>query len=145
MVAKFKSAADFQPVVGWDLDQITLDKWHVMFLFNNGWNLLNVAAAFSHRTADDGLEYVYDIYGARSSLRLERLLRERIVGVRVSAPDRLSLQFSNDDELVIHDAPDFCSWWFIPLDNPSDPSHALSWSISDFDPDDPDPFENSVS
>lgn len=134
MVAKFKTAAEFKPVIGWELYQVTLDKWHVMFLFNNGWNLLNVAAALTHRTADNGLEYVFDIYGKRAPLRLERLLRERVVDVQVSTADRLSLQFSNDDELVIHDAPDFCSWWFIPLDNPSDPLHAQSWSISDFDP-----------
>lgn len=136
MVAKFKSAADFKPVLGWELYQITLDKWHVMFLFNNGWNLLNVAAALSHRTADNGQEYFYDIYGERSALRLERLLREHVVDVRVSSSERLTLQFSNGDELSIHDNSEICSWWFIPIDNPSDQSHAHSWSISDMNPED---------
>jgi hypothetical protein len=45
MVSGFRSAEDFQPVIGWQLYQVTLDKYHVMFFFENGWQLLNVAHA----------------------------------------------------------------------------------------------------
>lgn len=134
MVAKFQSAKDFEPVIGWELYQITLDKWNLMFLFNNGWNLLNVAAALTHRTADNAQEYTYEIYGTRSASRLDRLLRESVIGASVAEPDRLTLEFSNQDELIIHDHPDLCSWWFTPLDNPADPTHQHSWSISDIEP-----------
>ena len=134
MVSKFRSAKDFEPVIGWKLYQITLDKWNLMFLFNNGWNLLNVAAALSHKTADDGLEYTYEIYGRRDRLRLDRLLRESVISVSVLEPERLTLEFSNKDTLIIHDHPYHCSWWFTPLDNPSDPSHKHSWAISDTEP-----------
>lgn len=134
MVSRFKSVSDFEPVIGWELYQVTLDKYHVMFLFNNGWNLMNVAAAFTHRSASDRLEYTFDIYGERAELHLTRLLREKVTEIRIPRPDRLTLIFSNRDELDIHDDPSHQSWWFIPVDDPLRPKNDHPWSISDTEP-----------
>jgi len=37
------------------------------------------------------------------------------------------LLFENDDELVIHDNPESCSWWFMPV-NAADEDN---WYIGD--------------
>ncbi len=57
MVAGFDKAEDFAPVVRWELYQVTLDKYHVMFYFQNGWQLLDVAYSFSHSSADGSVNY----------------------------------------------------------------------------------------
>ena len=59
MVVGFQDARDFNPVVGWELYQITFDKYHIGFLFENGWQLLNVAHRFSHRSRDGSVDYTY--------------------------------------------------------------------------------------
>lgn len=130
MVSGFQSSDDFRPVIGWELYQVTLDKYHVMFHFENGWQLLNVANAFSYRSADGSVSYTYEIYGTRKWLEVDRILRERVVAVEIRAPDRLSLIFRNGDELTVHDAPTLRSWWFLPVPNADDPEQPL-WSLSD--------------
>jgi hypothetical protein len=127
MVAGFKDAEDFAPVIGWELYQITLDKYHVMFLFENGWQLLNVAHCFSHRSRDRTVEYTYETGGADNTNRLDRLLRTRITKVFVQSERELVLVFENGDELIVYDHPRFCSWWFMPVADSAYPEKALAW------------------
>lgn len=133
MVSGFRSAEDFRPVVGWELYQVTLDKYHVMFFFENGWQLLNVAHAFSYRSADGSVAYTYDIEGPRKRIELDRVLRERVVEVSVRGKDRLALIFGNGDELTVHDSPELRSWWFQPMPDPDDPEKEPGWRFSDED------------
>lgn len=128
MVAGFRNAADFEPIIGWELYQVTLDKWHVMFFFQNGAQLLNVAYAFSHRSHDGSVDYTFEIYGPRQELSLNRVLRQRVVAVTVPSSDRLVLRFENEDEVTIHDSPDMQSWWFMPVNSTGD---TASWELSD--------------
>jgi len=131
MVSGFRSAENFRPVVGWELFQITLDKYHVMFFFENGWKLLNVAHAFSYRSVDGSVDYTFEIYGPHKSIEVDRILHERVAEVEVRSKDRLTLIFENGDELTVHDSPEFRSWWFMPVDNPSDPESVHAWSFFD--------------
>jgi hypothetical protein len=131
MVSGFRSAEDFRPVVGWELYQVTLDKYHVMFFFENGWQLLNVAYAFSYRSADGSVDYTYAIDGVGKSIDVDRILRERVVDVTVRAKDRLALTFANGDELIVHDTPQYRSWWFQPMPNPAFPETEPGWCFSD--------------
>lgn len=50
MAIGFSERFDFSPIIGWELDQVTIDMYHVMFLFDGGLGLLNVADQFSLRT-----------------------------------------------------------------------------------------------
>jgi hypothetical protein len=131
VVNGFRSAEDFRPVVGWELCEVTLDKYHVMFLFENGWQLLNVAHAFSYRSADGSVAYTYEVDGPRHSIEVHRILRERVAAVEVRAKDRLALIFENGDELTVHDTPDLRSWWFQPMSDPKYPEKAQGWCFSD--------------
>jgi hypothetical protein len=131
MVSGFRSAEDFRPVVGWELYQVTLDKYHVMFFFENGWQLLNIAYAFSYRSADGSVAYTFEIEGPRKTIEVDRILRERVVEVEVRAKDRLTLIFRNGDELTVHDAPELRSWWFQPMPDPNYPEKAQGWCLSD--------------
>lgn len=112
MALGFTDRFDFTPVVGWELYQVTLDKYHVMFWFQNGHALLNVAGAFAFRTADGSVVYKYDLYGEEKFLNLDRILRVEITDVRIVSREQLDLKFSNGDILSIFDAPEFRSWWF---------------------------------
>ncbi len=134
MALGFKTSADFSPVVGWELYQVTLDKYHVMFFFENGWQLLNVAHSFSHRSADDRVSYTFELYGDRKTVELDRLLRKKVTEVNVRGRDRLALMFEGGDELIVHDHPDSRSWWFMPINNPDDERSRASWAISDVEP-----------
>lgn len=127
MVAGFQDARDFAPVVGWELYQVTLDKYHVMFFFENGWQLLNVAHRFSHRSHDRQVDYSYQTGGEGNFNQLDRLLRERVSEVIILSERELILAFENGDELVVHDDPQVCSWWFMPVDDPAYPEKALAW------------------
>ena len=131
MVSGFSNAEDFQPVVGWELYQVTLDKYHVMFFFENGWQLLNVAYAFSYRSADGAVAYTYEVECAGGTIEVDRILRERITQVEVTARDRLAIIFANGDALTIHDTPEYRSWWFQPMSDPEYPAKARGWSLSD--------------
>ena len=133
MVAGFDNAEDFAPVVGWELYQVTVDKYHVMFLFDNGWQLLNVAHSFSYRSADGIVSYTYEIYGAGKGLNVDGILRQRVTEVEVRNKRELALIFQNGDELSVHDHPDYRSWWFMPVSDPASPAEAQGWSMSDDD------------
>lgn len=131
MVSGFRSADDFRPVIGWELYQVTLDKYHVMFFFENGWQLLNVAHAFSYRSSDGSVVYTYEINGLNKAIEVDRILRERVMDVSVPTEDRLTLTFGNVDELTVHDTPKVQSWWFQPVFDPEDPEKADGWNFFD--------------
>lgn len=131
MVSGFDSPDDFRPILGWELYQVTLDKYHVMFFFENGWQLLNVAHAFSYRSADGSVAYTYDIDGSSTNIDVARVLRERVIEVEVRDRDRLTLIFQNGDELTVHDLPKLRSWWFQPMPDPDYPEKEQGWGFSD--------------
>jgi len=131
MVSGFHDAEQFRPVLGWELYQVTLDKYHVMFFFENGWQLLNVAHAFSYRSVDGAVAYTYETEGSCKSIEVDRILRERVTRVDVRARDRLALIFANGDELTIHDSPEYRSWWFQPMPDPDYPEKGQGWCLSD--------------
>ena len=133
MVIGFENAEDFGPVVGWELYRVTLDKYHVMFYFQNGWQLLNVAHSFSHKSADGSVDYTFEIYGTHKRLELDRLLRRIVVRVVVAARDRLALVFDNGDELIIHDDPKFRSWWFMAVPDRMFPDKPQWQGLSDLE------------
>lgn len=136
MVTGFRNANDFTPVVGWELYQVTLDKYHVMFFFENGWQLLNVAHRFSHRSSDGQVEYTYTTGGGGNASQLDRLLRERVSDVIVRSERELVLVFGNGDELIVHDDPHVRSWWFMPVPDPAYPEKAQAWGKWDEDGED---------
>ena len=134
MVSGFQSSDDFGAVLGWELYQVTLDKFHVMFFFEGGQQLLNVAHSFSHLSADGTINYTYELYGSRKAIEVDRLLRRKVVSVNVLSRDRLSLVFDNEDQLIIHDHPEMQSWWFIPVQGHlSTVGDASLWELSDED------------
>lgn len=136
MVAGFQNAQDFAPVIGWELYQITLDKYHVMFFFENGWQLLNVAYRFSHLSREGDVNYTYETGGRGAANQLHRLLRERVIDVIVQSERELALVFANGDRLIVHDDPRLRSWWFMPVDDPAYPEKAVAWSRWDDDGED---------
>lgn len=136
MVAGFQEARDFASVVGWELYQVTLDKYHVMFFFENGWQLLNVAHRFSHQSRDGTVNYTYDTGGGGNTNQLDRLLRERVSEVVVQSERELALVFDNGDRLIVHDDLRVRSWWFMPVDDPAYPEKAIAWGKSDQDGED---------
>lgn len=113
MAGGFKSSQDFSAIVGWELYQVTLDKYHVIFYFNNGWSLLNVAHSFAHTCTAENIDYVYEIYGEKKQLELDRLLRNKVDEVKIIGKDRLDLVFGTGDILSIFDSPEVTSWWFM--------------------------------
>ena len=120
-------------MVGWELNQVTIDKYHVMSFFDvaGSQQLLNIAHSFSFRSADSTLSYPYEVYGLSKMLNVESLLRQRITEVRVRSRRELVLAFENGDELTIHDDPEYCSWWFMPISDSRTPDTPGGWSISD--------------
>jgi hypothetical protein len=91
MAIGFSDRFDFGPIVGWELYQVTIDKYHVMFWFENEHCLLNVADRFSFMSADQAVSYTYEIYGPQKSLNLDRILRVKVVDVRIVSKDQLDL------------------------------------------------------
>ncbi len=134
MAIGFGSSSDFAPVVGWELYQVVLDKYHVMFLFENGWQLMNVAHSFTHRSADSRVSYTFELYGDRKVLELDRVLRKKVTEVTVLSRDRLALMFEGGDEIIVHDHPDVRSWWFMPIQHPDSEHDRAGWAISDDEP-----------
>jgi hypothetical protein len=113
MAIGFTRLSDFDRIVGWELYQVTIDKYHVMFWFENKHALLNVADRFSYRSSDGLIDYAYEIYGDRKFLNLDPILRIRIERIVIVSKDRLDLIFENGDTLSVYDNPDLCSWWFL--------------------------------
>ena len=101
MVIGFKDAARFAFIVGWELDQVTFDKYHVMFHFHSN-RLLNVAHSYGLRSPDGALSYVYKIYGAPEVALVHPILRERVVEVRVASADQLASDRLDTSLSVIH-------------------------------------------
>ena len=110
MALGFHDNSIFKPIIGWELYQLTIDKFHVMFYFNNGWAFLNVAYKFALKSPEQD-KHVYEIYGNRKLLHIDPILRCEITDVRISSIEQLDIQFSNNYVLEIYDDPDICSWW----------------------------------
>jgi hypothetical protein len=121
----------------WELYQVEIDKYHVMFWFENGYCLLNAAYRFGFRSADGSVEYVYDVQapGSRKSLNVDSILRQPITAVDALDERQLALTFATGDTLVIHDSPTMRSAWFYRYHS-SDPNSPLLWSENDVDGED---------
>lgn len=115
----------------WELYQVGIDKYHVMFWFENGHCLLNAAYRFEFASASFSQSFTYDVQAAgnRKFLCVDPLLRKKIRSVRALDERRLALRFEAGD-LIIHDAPDMRSAWFYRFD-PSDHDAGLLWSVDD--------------
>ena len=138
MAGGFRDSYDFTPIIGWELYQVTLDKYVVMFFFNNGWGLLNVAHSFSLLDPrDPESSYKYEIYGPNKSLAVDSILRERVVSAMPRDVDRLDLHFSNGRVLTVYDDPSMRSWWFMGGHSPDnwESSPPEIAALSDLEPD----------
>jgi hypothetical protein len=113
MAIGFSDRIDFSSIVGWELYQVTIDKYHVMFWFQNGYALLNVADSFSFRSANGSVRYTYEIYGSQKMLAVDSILRAAIKETRIVSKDWLQLHFETGDVLSIRDNPGLRSWWFM--------------------------------
>src|SRR5262245_55125918 len=124
-----------EELTGWELYQVQVDKHHVMFWFENGHCLLNVAFRFSFCSGDRSLEYVYDVQapGDRKFLNVDSILRHPITTVEALDERQLGLIFDTGDTLVIHDSPEDRSAWFYRYD-PTNHSGPLLWAVDDEEP-----------
>lgn len=113
MAVGFSAAHNFDPIIGWELYQVTIDKYHIMFWFNDGRDLLNVANKFSYSSADDAVNFVYDIYGPEKLIAIDRILRQAILSWKIASKNELIITFENGDQLSVLDNPKIRSWWFI--------------------------------
>ena len=138
MAAGFSNRFDFRPIIGWELYQVTIDKYHVMFWFENEHALLNIADRFSLKTCDGSIDFTYEIYGDRKFLNLDPILRVKIAEARIITKDRLDLVFENAHVLSVHDNPELRSWWFLGGRqlNPAIQETRWSFEIGDWEPDD---------
>jgi hypothetical protein len=112
MAVGFSGDQNFDPIVGWELYQVTIDKYHVMFFFNNGRDLLNVANKFGYASSDARTNVVFEVYGGNKLMAVDDCLRMKIAAWRIVSPDELCLTFENGARLSIFDDPNICSWWF---------------------------------
>lgn len=134
MARGFKEASEFDRIVGWELWEVGVNKHHVMFWFDEWLGFLDIAHAFSYRSADGHLVYKYELYGPSKTLNVDRILHLKINSVTVRSEDSLDLQFSNGDVLTVHDDLHFQSWWFFRYQSISPRFPDLSeiaWKISD--------------
>jgi hypothetical protein len=113
MAIGFSDSMDFSRIIGWELYQVTIDKYHVMFWFENGHSLLNVADRLSFKSADGTVNFTYEIYGSEKYLNVDAILRVKISGARIISKSQLELEFENGSTLSVYDNPDFRSWWFL--------------------------------
>lgn len=126
-----------EELLKWELYQVEIDKYHVMFWFENGHCLLNVAFRFSYLSSDGSINYVYDVQapGNRKSLNVDPILRRPIVEVEALDERKLALLFDTGDTLVIHDSPMTRSAWFYRYDS-RDHNAALLWFDEDVEGED---------
>jgi hypothetical protein len=129
MAIGFTQRFDFGPIIGWELYQVTIDKYHIMFWFENEHALLNVADRFSFRSSDGAVNFLYEIYGRHKSLNVDRILRTKIAEVQTISKDQLDLVFENRDVLSIYDNPEFRSWWFLGGRQNDPITTRTSWSF----------------
>jgi hypothetical protein len=130
MAIGFSECLDFHPIVGWELYQVTIDKYHVMFWFDDEHALLNIADRFAFRSSDRAVNFSYEIYGDHKSLNIDRILRTKIVEVRIVSKDQLDLVFDNGDVLSVYDNPEFRSWWFLGGRQNDPARQRTNWSFS---------------
>jgi hypothetical protein len=116
----------------WELYQVQVDKYHVMFWFENGHCLLNVAFRFGFRSFDGAIEYVYDVQapGDRKFLNVDPILRRAITAVNALDERRLGLVFDSGDTLVVHDSPEYRSAWFYRYSS-NDHRWPMLWAVDD--------------
>jgi hypothetical protein len=138
MAIGFSNRFDFSPLIGWELDHVTIDKYHLMFWFENGNALLNVADRCSFKSSDGTVTFSYEIYGSNKSLNIDRILRTKIAGIRIVTKDQFNLVFENGDVLSIYDNPEFRSWWFLGGRRNDPSTQRTSWTldIGDWEPED---------
>ena len=127
---RFKSLK--KELLTWKLYQVHVDKYYVMFWFENGHCLLNSAYRFGFLSADRSIDYIYDVQapGGRKFLNVDSILRQSVKDVEALDERRLGLIFENDDLLIIHDDPKSRSAWFYRY-NPVDEDGPLLWSEDD--------------
>lgn len=129
-----------QELLGWELHQVQIDKYHVMFWFENGWCLLNVAWRFAFISADHLTAYTYDVQaeGGRKAFDVDRILRLRIAELDFPDEWEMHLVFSNGDKLIIFDQPHMRSCWFYRYDGAhyDGRSAPVIWSVDDDEPED---------
>ncbi len=125
-----------EELVTWCLYQVQVDKYHVMFWFENGHCLLNIAFRFSFRSSDGAIKYVYDVQGPgnRKFLNVDTILRHRVTAVEALDDRQLSLVFDTGDTLVIHDSSEDRSAWFYRY-NGENHAGSLLWAVDDEEPD----------
>jgi len=111
MARGFKEDSEFSALLAWELYQITFDKYHVMFFFNNGWAFLNVAFKFAIRMPGSAERYVYEIYGEQKLALIDPILRKKVNNISVKSINQLDIEFENGYVLEIYDDPEICSWW----------------------------------
>src|SRR5262249_6873563 len=128
----------FSAIIGWELYQVTIDKYHLMFWFENERALLNVADRCSFKSSDRTTNFSYEIYGSHKSLNVDRILRTKITEVRIITKDQLDLLFENGDVLSVYDIPALRSWWFLGGRQDEPMIQRTSWSlhIGDWEPED---------
>jgi hypothetical protein len=127
MVVGFTREQNFDPIIGWELYQVTVDKYHIMFFFNNGRDLLNVANKFAYMSADQTINVVFEIYGNKKLLAVDDLLRTKITAWEIISANELRLVFANGSKLSIFDDPEVTSWWFLRYeDGGLEPAFVLS-------------------
>ena len=138
MAIGFSSRFDFTPLIGWELYQVTIDKYHLTFLFENENALLNVADRCSFKSSDGTVSFSYEIYGSHKSLNVDRILRTRIIEVCIITGDQLDLVFENGDILSVYDNPEHRSWWFLGGRQDESGIRRTNWSlnIGDCEPED---------
>lgn len=125
---------------GWELYQVQVDKYHVMFWFENGWCLMNISWRFAYISADNITSYVCDVQaeGGRKAFDVDRILRNRIAEIDFPDEWEMHLVFENGDTLVVFDQPHMRSCWFYRYDGAqSDPPKTRAlWAVDDDEPDD---------
>lgn len=137
---KQKQEALIQELIGWELYQVQIDKYHVMFWFQDGWCLFNVAWRFAYVSADGLTAYIYDVQadGGRKMFDVDRILRTRIC--RLEFPDdwELHIVFENGDKLIAFDQPHMRSCWFYRYDGAQaqPPKAPIVWFVDDAEPED---------
>ena len=101
-------------LIGWELYQVHVDKYHVMFWFENGWCLLNIAWRFAFVSADRLTAYTYDVQadGGRKALDISSILRTRIISLEFPDEWELHLVFANGGKLIVFDQPHMRSCWY---------------------------------
>ena len=126
-----------EELLTWALYQVTIDRHHVKFWFEEGHCPLNSACRFSFLSAALSIDYVYDIQapGDRKLLNIDAVLQRPIVDVVALDARRLALVFDNEDTLVIHASPSMRSAWFYRYD-PKDHNAQVLWCEEDGEGDD---------